>query len=87
MLWNDILYAFRMMRRTPQFTAAVVLTVTLAIAAHITIFSVINAVILQCSDIAAAPVRDPNRSARAIPRSRGENIVEPFLYLRCRMRA
>jgi hypothetical protein len=82
MRWNDIPYAFRMMRRTPQFIAAVVLTVTLAIVANITIFSVINSVILR-----PLPFRDPNRSARAIPRSRGENIVEPFLYLRCRMRA
>ena len=56
MLWNDIIYALRMMRRTPLFTAAVVLTVTLAIAANTTIFSVVNAVMLR-----PLPFLDPNR--------------------------
>jgi putative ABC transport system permease protein len=45
-----------MMRRTPLFTAAVVLTVTLAIAANTTIFSVVNAVMVR-----PLPFRDPNR--------------------------
>jgi putative ABC transport system permease protein len=53
-LWNDITYALRMMRRTPLFTGAVVLTV--AIAANTTIFSVVNAVMLR-----PLPFRDPNR--------------------------
>ena len=35
-LWNDIRYAGRMMRRTPLFTASVVLTIALAIAANST---------------------------------------------------
>jgi putative ABC transport system permease protein len=56
MLSNDITYAIRMMRRTPMFTAAVVLTVTLAIAANTTIFSVVNAVMVR-----PLPFRDPNR--------------------------
>jgi hypothetical protein len=45
-----------MMRRTPLFTAAVVLTVALAIAANTTIFSVVNAVMVR-----PLPFRDPNR--------------------------
>jgi predicted permease len=56
MIWNDITYALRMMRRTPLFTAAVVLTVTLAIAANTTIFSVVNAVMLR-----PLPFKDPGR--------------------------
>jgi putative ABC transport system permease protein len=56
MLWNDITYALRMMRRTPLFTAAVVLTVTLAIVANATIFSVVNAVMLR-----PLPFKDPDR--------------------------
>jgi predicted permease len=56
MLWKDITYALRMMRRTPLFTAAVILTVTLAIAANTTIFSVVNAVMLR-----PLPFRDPSR--------------------------
>jgi putative ABC transport system permease protein len=45
-----------MIRRTPLFTAAVVLTVSLAIAANTTIFSVVNAVMLR-----PLPFRDPKR--------------------------
>jgi len=44
---NDIRYSFRMMRRTPTFTAVVILTVALAVAANTAIFSVVNAVILR----------------------------------------
>lgn len=56
LFWNDIRYAARAMRRTPLFTAAVVLTVTLAIAANTTIFSVVNSVLLR-----PLPFRDPDR--------------------------
>jgi predicted permease len=56
MLFNDISYAGRMMRRTPLFTAAVILTVMLAIAANTTIFSVVNAVLLR-----PLPFKEPGR--------------------------
>jgi len=55
-LVSDIRYAIRMMRRTPLFTGAVVLTVALTIAATTTIFSFVNAVLLR-----PLPFRDPNR--------------------------
>ncbi|HEV2488284.1 MAG TPA: hypothetical protein VGT03_00625, partial [Candidatus Acidoferrales bacterium] len=53
---NDIRYAFRMMRSAPMFTAAVILTVALAIAANSAIFSVVNAVMLK-----PLPFAQPNR--------------------------
>lgn len=56
MFLKDITYAARMMRRTPLFTAAVIMTVALAIASTTTIFSVVNAVMLR-----PLPFRNPNR--------------------------
>jgi putative ABC transport system permease protein len=56
MLFHDLSYAARMMRRTPLFTATVVLTVALAIAANTTIFSVVNAVMLK-----PLPFKEPHR--------------------------
>jgi putative ABC transport system permease protein len=44
---NDIVYAFRTIRRAPVFAGTVILTVALAIAANTTVFSVVNAVLLR----------------------------------------
>jgi len=55
-LIRSLLYGFRMMRRTPMFTSAIILTVALAIAANTTIFSVVNAVMLR-----PLPFRQPDR--------------------------
>jgi putative ABC transport system permease protein len=55
-VFNDLGYALRVMRRTPVFTIAVILTVALAIGANTTIFSVVNAVLIR-----PLPFKDPNR--------------------------
>ncbi|HJZ78347.1 MAG TPA: ABC transporter permease [Vicinamibacterales bacterium] len=47
MLLNDFRYAIRTLRRAPVFSAAVILTVALAVGANTAIFSVVNAVIIR----------------------------------------
>jgi hypothetical protein len=55
-LAKDASYAFRLFRKSPGFTAAVVVSIALGIAANTTVFSIVNALMLG-----SLPVREPAR--------------------------
>jgi putative ABC transport system permease protein len=55
-LLNDLRYSARLLRKTPLFTIAVVLTMTLAIGATTAVFTVVNAVMLR-----PLPFANPDR--------------------------
>jgi predicted permease len=67
MLWNDLRYAFRLMRRSPAFTAVAVLSLALGIGANTAIFSLMNTVMLR-----TLPVEHPERLVEFLQKYPGE---------------
>src|SRR5687767_15893286 len=56
MLFSDLVFATRTLRRTPVFTLAAALTIALGIGASTAIFTVANSVLLR-----PLPYKDPDR--------------------------
>ena len=55
-LWNDVVFTTRLLRKSPIFTAAVVLTLALGVGVNTAVFSVVNAIMLR-----PLPVRNGDR--------------------------
>ncbi|HKE86033.1 MAG TPA: ABC transporter permease, partial [Vicinamibacterales bacterium] len=73
-LWRDVLFVCRALRKSPGFTAAVVLTLALGIGANTAVFTLIDALSWQ-----NLPVRDPD-SLRLVRRIRLGRTETGFTY-------
>jgi hypothetical protein len=49
MIWRDLSYSWRMLRKSPLVAGVAVLSLALGIGANTAIFSLINALMLACS--------------------------------------
>ncbi|HEY6487855.1 MAG TPA: ABC transporter permease [Terracidiphilus sp.] len=68
---HDVLYGVRQLRRNPGFTAAVILTLALAIGANTAIFSIVNALLLT-----RLPYQNPDRIGTIFWRIQGARPFE-----------
>jgi putative ABC transport system permease protein len=84
-LWQDLRYGVRMLRRKPGFTAVAVISLTLGIGANSTVFTFLNAILIQ-----PLPYPDPERLVNLwerAPRSTSTRLVLPLNFIEWRDRA
>ena len=72
-LAQDLRFGLRKLRKNPDFTAVVVLTLALGIGANTAIFSLMNALMLR-----ALPVRDPGQLVELLHRFPEEPALNGF---------
>lgn len=71
-MWQNICYAFRLLRRDPTFTAVVIISLALGIGANTVVFSIVHAVLLR-----ALPYPDPDQLLRVAQQVSHDDISIP----------
>lgn len=74
MFLNDLRHAFRLLRRDPLFTATIVVTLALGVGANVSVFAVVNAVLLR-----PLPYADADRLVMLEHRDRRTGLTKAFI--------